>query len=187
MDLKPSKKAHESCYPFMYEESAKCDFEILTDELCRKVGGVISNFDCDLIHIKEELEYLQPLIYHLNGSIRGKLAIFQEDLDWLLKKTTDHNEMVKDAFSTFILPRGKNPVPALNSCSSMSKHIIRVMTKIQREEGIDVPEILSVFTNVLCNYFFILTVVINKSRDEEEIPFISKSYKPYKLKRPNKE
>ena len=38
MKPKPSMKKGECCYPFILEKSLKCDFEILTDKLCRLVG-----------------------------------------------------------------------------------------------------------------------------------------------------
>jgi hypothetical protein len=36
-----------------------------------------------------DLATLQRLIYNLNGSVRGRLGIFEEDLDWL-KGRYDH-------------------------------------------------------------------------------------------------
>ena len=51
------------------------------------------------------------------------------------------------------------------------------MVRIYNEEEKDVPEILPKFSNVLCNYFFVATILINKVTGRKEIPFKSKSYK----------
>ncbi len=176
MNLKPSLKEGESCYPFIFEKSLKCDYEILTDELCRIVGGILEFTEVELPELHSELEELQPLIYHLNGSIRGKMAITDNEINWMKKLYQKHCEYTRDSFSTFVLPRGKQPILLLNSASSLSKKIIRTMVRIQNEENIEIDNKLSIFTNLLCNYFFILTIVINKLRGIPEIEFVSKSY-----------
>lgn len=51
------------------------------------------------------------------------------------------------------------------------------MVKIHNEEQKEVPEILPKFANVLCNYFFTATILINKVTGFKETPFKSKSYK----------
>ena len=47
MPLKYSGNIRELCYPFIYEESALCDYEILTDELCTLVGCAITELESD--------------------------------------------------------------------------------------------------------------------------------------------
>lgn len=176
MNFKPSRIDRENCYPFIFEKSLKCDYEILTDELCRIVGGILEYTEMEFPNLHSELDKLQPLIYHLNGSIRGKMAITENDLKWLKSIYSKHCKYTKDSFSSFILPRGKQPILLLNIASSLSKKIIRIMVRMQNEENIDIDNKLSIFTNLLCNYFFILTLVINKLRGIPEIEFVSNSY-----------
>ena len=76
----------------------------------------------------------------------------------------------------FVLPRGPVPVPQLNRASSHAKRVLRLLLGLQVEEGIAVPEPLFRFGNLLCNYFFVLTLVVNKAHGVKEIPFISRSY-----------
>lgn len=80
MNLKPNTIQGECCYSFIFEKSYKCDYEILTDELCRLVGGILSYTKNGFPEIHSELEKLQPLIYHFNGSIRGKVAVDENDI-----------------------------------------------------------------------------------------------------------
>ena len=49
MNLKPNLKEDECCYLFIFENSLKCDFAILTDELCLVVGGVFEYTEVEYI------------------------------------------------------------------------------------------------------------------------------------------
>lgn len=178
MKMKMSRNIDEICYPYMYEQSLKCDYEILTDSLCRQVGGIIAEFGGEFTAIREELETLQPMLYHLNGSIRGKCALTEADIVWLRDCYVRHKEASADAINGFVLPRGASPVPQLNAASSEAKKAIRLMVRLQAEEGIEIPDVLHRFCNVLCNYCFVLTIVINQARGLREIPFKSLSYRP---------
>lgn len=172
-----SKNIDEVCYPFMYEKSLKCDFEILTDELCRQIGGILAAMPAEFLELVAELETLQPMIYHLNGSIRGKCALTDEHLTWLRECYVAHRDASAECIAGFVLPRGSVPVAQLNSASSAAKKAIRLMVRLHDEEGIEIPDVLHHFCNVLCNYLFTLTIVINNARGEKEIPFISESYR----------
>lgn len=181
MKLKISRNIDEVCYPYIYELSLKCDYEVLTDHMCRQVGSILAALPDSFADIRHELETLQPMIYHLNGSIRGKCALSEDDLTWLRDRYVHHKEGVGDVLKTFVLPRGDAPIPQLNDASSEAKKAIRLMVRLHAEEEIEVPDVLHRFCNVLCNYYFILTIAINKARGVEEIPFYSESYRraPY--------
>lgn len=183
MRLKLSSNIDEVCYPFMYEKSLKCDFEILTDELCRRIGGILAAMPEEFPELIAELETLQPMIYHLNGSIRGKCALSEEDLVWLRDCYVRHRDLCADSISGFVLPRGASPVPQLNVASSAAKRAIRLMVRIHDEEEVEIPDVLHRFANVLCNYLFMLTVVVNRARGLKEIPFISESYRVRKSRK----
>jgi cob(I)alamin adenosyltransferase len=177
MKPKLSKNIDEVCYPYIYEASLKCDYEIHTDSMCRQLGGILSLIPEDLPELRAELEQLQPIIYHLNGSIRGTCAVSESDHQWLLACYARHRDSVADCLSGFVLPRGHAPVPELNAASSAAKVAIRLMVRLHAEEGDAIPEVLHRFCNVLCNYYFTLTLVINKHRGLKELPFKSASYR----------
>lgn len=177
MRPKLSKNIDEVCYPFIYEKSLKCDYEIHTDSMCRQLGGILSMMPQELSEITQELEKLQPIIYHLNGSIRGRCAVTVEHHKWLLGRYAHHRDSVSDCLSGFVLPRGSSPVPELNSASSAAKVAIRLMVRLADEEGVEIPDVLHRFCNVLCNYYFTLTLVINRYRGLQELAFESASYR----------
>ncbi len=56
------------CYPFMRESASTVDFEIRTDSLTTRIGEAIAVNDVP--QIIDDLRYLQPMVYHLNGSVR---------------------------------------------------------------------------------------------------------------------
>ncbi len=173
--LKPSKNKDELCYPYIYEDSTLCDYEIVTDELCSIVGAVIAHLPEELAELHQDLDQLQPLIFHLNGSIRGRLAISDTDIDWLHQRYHHYQLAVQDRINGFVLPRGSVPVPYLNQARSASKKAIRLMVRID-QEGISVDDILHRFCNLLCNFFFVLTLYINQYHGVTEKPFRSRSY-----------
>ena len=171
-----SSNRDEICYPFIYETSRLCDYEILTDDLCRQVGGILSLLPEKLEDLRPELELLQPMLYHLNGSVRGRCAVSEEDHQWLLGRYRVHKEATADCLDGFVLPRGPVPVPQLNRASSDAKRVLRLLLRLQVEESIEIPEPLFRFGNLLCNYFFVLTLVVNQAHGFEEVPFVSRSY-----------
>lgn len=175
MSLKKSNNTDEVCYPFVHEASCLCDYEVITDELCTQLGMALSALDPEMEDIAADLERLQPLAFHANGSIRGRLAVEEEDLIWLGGRLKHYTAEVAGRNSGFVLPRGTVPVPQLHQARSASKKAIRALVRVD-EEGISVPDVLPRLLNMLCNFCFVLTQVINQRRNVEEPAFISKSY-----------
>lgn len=180
MPLPLSKDWDEVCYPFIQEQSTLCDFELLTDELCALVGSVLTYLPStenaiDYADIRNDLETLQPLVFHVNGSVRGRLAVTEEHIHWLKQRFNVYKDEIGERISVFVLPRGAAPVPQLNAARSCAKKAIRALVRVD-QEGIDVPLILPRMCNLMCNFFFILTLVINKRRGFEETAFHSLSY-----------
>lgn len=175
MALKTTGKLDELCYPFIFESSALCDFEVVTDELCGHIGAVLSLLPAEMSDIAQDLDRLQPLAFHVNGSIRGRLAIEEADIAWLQSRQDHYRQEVAERIRGFVLPRGEMPVPHLHLARSAAKKAIRAMVRVD-QEGKDVPSELPRLCNLMCNFFFTLTLVINQRRGHAETPFISKSY-----------
>ncbi|MFY9811832.1 ATP:cob(I)alamin adenosyltransferase [Aquabacterium sp.] len=175
MALKPTGKLDELCYPFIFETSSLCDFEVVTDELCGHIGAVLSLLPAEMPDIAQDLDRLQPLAFHVNGSIRGRLAVDEADIAWLQSRQDHYREEVAERIRGFVLPRGDVPVPQLHLARSAAKKAIRAMVRVD-QEGKEVPPELPRLCNLMCNFFFTLTLVINQRRGQTETPFISKSY-----------
>jgi len=137
MNPKKPRDKRELCYPFIFETSFKCDFEIATDELCCQVGAVLSHLapDADTEPMLVDLAALQRLIYNLNGSVRGKLGIFDADLEWLKARYDHYNEASRGSVTGFVLPQGPQPIPTLHLCRCGSKKVVRLLVRLE-ESGV---------------------------------------------------
>lgn len=165
----------EMCYPFIYEHSPLCDFEILTDELCTVVGlagSACMERDRDVQNV---LFQIQPTIFDLNGSIRGRCTIMEAQLNALKQHYQHLKTLFPSQTEKFILPRGTGIVVQLHYCRSLSKKATRALVAIDKQ-GIVVPAALPRYTNLLTNLFYVLTRIINHRSGVEEPEYTSSNY-----------
>lgn len=165
-----------SCYPFMREASCLVDYEIRTDSLTTQIGQAIAIVEKEqgTEEIVSILQTIQPLCYHANGSVRGRLAITEEDLTWLNGVYDDFVLRAGEKVRQFVLPQGSLGATALHTCRSEAKKSYRALHKVSEER--DVPDILFQFLGLLANVLFLLCIEVNKRSHIEETAFISKSY-----------
>lgn len=168
------------CYPFMRETPSTVDFEIRTDSLTTRIGEALSLTE-DVEKVQRDLRWLQPLAYHLNGSVRGKLAIFPEDLERLSEIYDEYCNELGELIEQFVLPQGTHAATVLHVCRSEAKKSVRALHKVSLER--EVPDILFDFAQLSANVLFVMAVYTNKAHGCDEIPFISKSYPEWKKKK----
>lgn len=181
LDLK--KDARYSCYPFMREKASTVDFEIRTDSLTTHMGVALVAVNKETVRVvADDLLTFLPMAYHVNGSVRGKLAVTEDDLAWLSDRYDFYVSHVKDEIQNFVLPQGTEAAAALHVCRSEAKKSFRILHKVSEER--EVPAILFDFLGLLANIFFVMAVYMNQRAGIAEIPFISKSY-PMKKKKEN--
>ncbi|GAF65079.1 hypothetical protein BTS2_1976 [Bacillus sp. TS-2] len=174
------KDARYLCYPYMRESASTVDFEIQTDSLTTKVGQAAARVK-HIPKLYESLMEIMPMAYHLNGSVRGKLAITEADLERLSAIYDDYVHIVQDQIKQFLLPQGSDAACALHVCRSDAKKSVRALHKVSLER--EVPNLLFDYTHLLANVFFVMGVYANKVEGVPEIPFQSKSYPERKSKR----
>ncbi|KGA96942.1 ATP:cob [Alkalihalobacillus alcalophilus ATCC 27647 = CGMCC 1.3604] len=164
------------CYPYMRESASTVDFEIRTDSMTTRIGQAVSlvKKNANLITVYDHLMELLPMAYHLNGSVRGKLAIEEQDLARLSDIYDLYLEVVHEQITQFLLPQGSDAACALHVCRSEAKKSVRALHKVSLER--DVPKILFDYTHLLANVFFVMAVFVNHLEEVQEIPFQSKSY-----------
>ena len=119
--MKSSRHYGELCYPFIHETSTLCDFEMVTDELCTLIGMALSAMPPEMADLAADLDHLQPLAFHVNGSIRGTLAVEEADVQWVVQRLRHYQDELGERQHTFILPRGTVPVPQLHLARSCPK------------------------------------------------------------------
>lgn len=168
-------KLDETCYTFMKEDGMFCDYEVLSDGLSSYLGLTYSiskekSYPSDL---SQCLLWLTEMALHLNGSLRGKLAITKEDLDKLYELYYDYKGKID--IKGFTLPTGSYLACQVNLARHKAKEVVRLLNKIHKEQSA-VPDIVFSFSNLLANFLFVLSCYVNELDNEENITFISKSY-----------
>ncbi|HCC38114.1 MAG TPA: ATP--cob(I)alamin adenosyltransferase, partial [Treponema sp.] len=89
-------------YSFLYDDAAdlKCDFEILTDEISSMIGLARSLLDDNdknaAPELADDLQKINELMYHINPSLRTKVTVTAEELEWLDRKTRDLQTAVEE-------------------------------------------------------------------------------------------
>jgi len=181
--MKPGKNRSELCYTYIYDTSWLCDYEVSSDELCTQLGMALSAAETDaaLADLVPDLDRLQALALHANGSIRGKPAVAEADLDWLHLRYDHFRQEVEarepDRLKKFVLPRGLAPVPELHQARSTAKKTLRCLVRVEEEANRKIPQEIPRLLNLLCNFCFLLTVLVNQRRGIAEPVFVSQSYR----------
>lgn len=159
----------------MKEDGLFCDYEVLTDGLSSYLGLILS------ISLKEDypkeisdcLEWLTEMSLHINGSLRGNLAVEAEDLDKLYEMYYFYKDKIN--VGGFTLPTGSYLSCQINIVRYKAKEVVRLLNKIDKVQS-KVPEILFSFTNLLANFLYVLSCYINILDKCENKTFTSKSY-----------
>lgn len=161
----------------MREKSSLVDYEIRTDSLTSKIGLALSILQEEdgYKEIIDDLLIIQPLAYHANGSVRGMLAISEDDLEWLSQCYDKYVQYCGETIKQFLLPQGCKQASILHVCRNEAKKSYRALHKVSEEK--EVPNILFQFLGLLANVLFVMAVRANQLAGIEEIPFQSKSYR----------
>ena len=159
-------------YPFLNEEFGSVDHEVMTDYLSSVLGRILS-MDTPLY---DETYWLMEMSLHLNGSIRGKLAIMQEDIDKGLFIMEKYKNLNKGRIDGFVLPTGCRLACEYHMARGEAKKVCRNLY-LMKNKGIEFDYILIDFVNLMTNLLFVMALEINRLNNIKEIPFVSKSYK----------
>ena len=159
----------------MKEKSCKVDYEVLSDALTVSIGMVIPHLTNDYEQVLvEDLRHLQHLAYHANGSVRGMLAITEEDVNWLSSRYDFYCEQVGDKIKQFVIPQGCLAALHLHEVRNDAKIVYRALHHAHKEAP--VSELLFKFTGLLSNVACAMALYVNQLNNVEEIPFHTKSY-----------
>lgn len=173
--MKHSPHLDEVCYPFIFETSYLCDYEVTTDELATLLGMALGSLDGQMTDLAADLDRLQGLAFHCNGSVRGRLAVKEADLLWLRERLGAYRAELGAGLPLFVLPRGQVPVPQLHLARSACKKAIRFLVRVE-QEGREIPGVLPRLLNLMCNFLFAATLLVNRRRGQVEQEFVSLSY-----------
>lgn len=173
--MRPVSKDHgEICYPFIYEDSPVCDFEIASDELCSRIGLVLT-YELDDVS-RDILSRVQPNVYHLNGSVRGKMAIDEQILAELYQDYNLLRDKIEGGFRGFVLPGGHPVAAELHLCRTQAKKVVRALVAVEHSGKKSPDPILFRYANLLANIMYALASYTNRIHQVNEVEFVSRSY-----------
>jgi len=173
-------------YPFLYDDAAdlKCDFEIMTDEISSMIGllrSLLNDKDRKACSdMEEDLSKINELMYHINPSLRTKVTVTAEELEWLHKKTEGlqkavEEELPKSKGPSFFIPQGCTSAALSHVIRTKSKVLVRLLSRY-KQQGNQADDILFDFINLYSGYFYFLAMWFNKTHGTEEHPFVSRNY-----------
>lgn len=162
-------------YPFLYDDpnDLKCDFEILTDELASMIGLLRAFVNQN--YLRDELEKINELFYHLNPSLRTFVSVTQDDLDWVYERYIFYKNENENLVKRFVIPQGGICSGYCHVILSKFKYVVRLLYR-HKQNGNEFDNILFNFFNLLSGYFFALAIKFNKDEGIAEKEFISKNY-----------
>lgn len=162
-------KTRVCAYPFLDSQDLRCDYELTSDYLASVFGLLASQTS----NYQEFYLWCCDKVYHANGSVRGKLAIDENDFEYLLNF---YNELETSygPIKHFVIPSGVQEACQLHLARCECKKLVRLMYKLN--ETYEVAPILFDFISLLSNTCFMLALVVNKEQAYQEQVFVSKSY-----------
>ncbi|WP_297521907.1 hypothetical protein [uncultured Clostridium sp.] len=158
-------------YPFLNEDFGSVDHEVLSDYLSSVIGKILSMNT----PLYDDTFWLMEMSLHLNGSVRGKLAVMDEDIEKGLSIMDKYRELTKERVNGFVLPTGCALACEYHIARGEAKKVCRNLY-VMKNKGIKFDNILIDFANLMTNVLFVMAVEINRLNDVDEIPFVSKSY-----------
>ena len=168
-------RSPDEAYPFLADsiDDLRCDFELLTDRLSSKTG--ILRAICSNELLAEELLKISDLIYHANPSLRTKVTLQLEEIEWLKSCVLRLQEEVEGRCNQFVLPIGNESASLAHVLRVDCKEIVRLIYR-HIYGGHEVEPLLIDFFNLLSGYFFMLALKLNALADVDEISFVSRNY-----------
>jgi cob(I)alamin adenosyltransferase len=130
--------------------------------------------------LEEDLCKINELMYHINPSLRTKITVSAEELEWLHQKTQALQMAVKEALPksdqfAFVIPQGNTQAAYSHVIHNRFKALVRLLSRYQ-QQGHSVDEILFDFVNLYSGYFYFLALWFNKNHGVEECLFKSRVY-----------
>lgn len=168
-------RSPDEAYPFLADgpQDLRCDFELMTDELASLTGLLAAKVEEPAL--KEELLWLDEMIYHANPTLRTVFSLKPEEVDALRERTRTLMQEAAGTVHRFVLPQGCETAALAHVLRVKSKELVRLLYR-HVHQGHETPDALIDFCNLLSGYFFGLALKLNRSARVEEKDFVSRNY-----------
>lgn len=162
-------------YPFLADTAAdlRCDFELMTDDMASSIGLLRATVEDETI--QNDLLKLCELVYHANPTLRTKMTVTDEEVDWLKVKTEELQVLSGSRCQRFVLTQGGQEACQAHVLRVKGKSLVRLLYRYAENGGV-VPDTLFDFCNLLSGYFFMLALRLNELEGIDEIDYESRNY-----------
>ena len=160
-------------YPFLSDEAddLRCDFELLTDEMA-SMTGLLRAQVADK-NLREELQWLCELIYHVNPTLRTRMTVTGEEAVRLAAAV--ERLQAETSIHGFVLPQGCEAACTAHLLRVKGKCLVRLLYRHIRQ-GHGVPNLLVDVCSLLSGYFFLLALKLNALAGSAEAAYVSRNY-----------
>jgi cob(I)alamin adenosyltransferase len=179
--MKKMYRSPYEAYPYLSSKPTdfRCDFELMTDELASMTGllrGICGQLELpEKDALVQELAKICELIYHVNPTTRTKLTVTDEEIQWLLTRVNEMDQLTRQENRPFVLPMGSISCSYAHVLRTKAKDIVRLLYRMDYA-GQDIEPKLYDVVNLLSGYFFMLALYLNQLEGGAEVPFVSRNY-----------
>lgn len=162
-------------YPFLSEPAGdlRCDFELRTDALASMTGLLRSLVPQKCGDLRDELLWVDEMIYHFNPTLRTGFCLGDEEVTRLLALVQKLE--ARSGRAGFVVPAGTEAACVAHLLRVQAKELVRLMYA-HMEQGHSVSPLAVDFANLLSTYFFLLALQLNAAAGVPEISFESRVY-----------
>lgn len=173
----PVYRSPYEAYPFLADapEDLRCDFEIMTDRMSSETGLLRTMISDEAL--REELRKIDELIYHANPTLRTRMTVTAEEVEWLRCCIDRLKREAAGRCEKFVLPQGSQAGCVAHLLRTDGKALVRLLYRCGYTMGLEISPLLLDFANLLSGYFFALALRLNMLDGVDEIPFISRNYR----------
>lgn len=173
----PVYRSLYEAYPFLADapEDLRCDFEIMTDRMSSETGLLRAMISDE--KLRAELLKIDELIYHANPTLRTRMTVTVEEVEWLNGCVERLKREAAGRCEKFVLPQGSQAGCMAHLLRADGKALVRLLYRYGYTAKQEVPPLLLDFANLLSGYFFALSLRLNMLDGVDEVPFVSRNYR----------
>ena len=170
--MTPYRSPYEA-YPFLCDPDGdlRCDFEILTDRMASRAGYLAALVP----ERREELLRVDELIYHANPTLRTRFTVTEAEIRWLIGRVEALRADTAGLCARFVLPAGSARACVSHELRTDGKALARMIYRHCERTG-ETHDRLIDLISLFSEYFFLLSLWLNREDGVPEIPFESRNY-----------
>lgn len=157
------------------KDDARIDAYGTVDELNAALGFARSltlpdQVEMVVARIQDELFIVGAALADLSSQGRFRAALKDHHVAWL-EQTIDEFEATLEPLVQFILPGGSAAAAQLHLARTVCRRAERLVVRLGREPGEEVPNVILVYLNRLGDLLFVLARAVNRRAGLADVPW----------------